>query len=297
MLQQSTRANNLFYIDWWLMNHCSWHCDYCHDILRSGSASLPYIRDCEQFLDQARLWAERRNLGVSVHFSGGEVTEWLDFDQLIDYAHRQNYRTSFRSHGHVDHSRWRKIMQSTQSVILEYHPKHSTRSTFLLSLEWAVRSQVYTQVNVNMDLATWNETNDLCEHIEIKWPQVKVYRKMLFDDPVFNTTPKDYSNEQIVFFQAQKDSLIKTDNDQEIKTDYQNSVLEKTNSFTGWQCWAGLEQCVVDAWGRVYRGHCRHGGYMGSISKQDIQWVTQPIVCGLKYCRNHFDNQATKILE
>lgn len=297
MLQRSTRPQNLFYIDWWLMNHCSWRCSYCHDIIRNGSASLPYIRDCEEFLDQARLWAERRGLGASVHFNGGEVTEWADFDQLINYAYKQGYKTSFRSHGHVDRARWQTLMQSTSSVILEYHPEHSHSSTFLISVEWAMKNHVHVQINMNMDQNTWDQTNELCDYVEQKWPNVQLYRKMLFDDPVFNTQPKQYSEQQIVFFKQQDGELVQEDQGRETATDYQHSVLDKANSFTGWTCHAGLEQCVVDAWGRVYRGHCRHGGYIGNIGKNDIQWPTQPIVCKLNFCRNHFDNQATKILE
>lgn len=297
MQQQSIRPQNLFYIDWWLTNHCSWSCSYCHDIIRNGSANLPYIRDCEEFLDQAWLHSQRKNLGASVHFSGGEVTEWLDFDQLLYYAHRTGYQTSFRSNGHVDRSRWNSLMQSSSSVILEYHPEHSHSSTFLISIDWAQRNKVHVQINMNMDLATWNDTNELSEYIEQKWPNIKLYRKMLFDDPVFNTRPKQYSDEQVIFFKQQDKGLILKDKDTETETDYQNLVLEKHNSYRGWTCYAGLEQVIVDAWGRVYRGHCRHGGYLGNIGKKDIQWPTQPIVCGLEYCRNNFDNQATKILE
>lgn len=297
MQQQSIRPRDLFYIDWWLMNHCSWQCSYCHDIIRNGSAVLPYIRDCEEFLDQAGLQAQRRNLKLSVHFSGGEVTEWLDFDQLIDYAHRNGAQTSFRSHGHVDRSRWQDLMLSTDSVILEYHPEHSHSSTFLISVDSARKQGVHVQINVNMDQSTWDQTNELCELIEDKWPEISLHRKMLFDDPVFNTQPKNYSQEQIIFFRQQSKDLVFKDGEQETETDYQNLVLDGANSYKGWQCWAGLEQCIVDAWGRVYRGHCRHGGYMGNITNKDIQWPTQPIRCGVDFCRNSFDNQATKILE
>lgn len=279
------------------MNHCSWNCSYCHDILRNGTAHLPYLRDCEYFLDQALLHSQRRSLGTSVHFSGGEVTEWHDFDQLLNYACRQGFQTSFRSNGHVDRTRWNQLMQNSSSVILEYHPEHSHSSTFLISVEWARRNKVHIQVNMNMDIITWEETNQLCDYIEQKWPDVRLTRKMLFDDPVFNSQVKNYTEEQIMFFKQQDKDLIKKDKDSQIETDYQNLVLENSNSYKGWTCYAGLEQIIVDAWGRIYRGHCRHGGYLGNITNKDIQWPTQPILCGVNYCRNNFDNQATKILE
>ena len=297
MLQRAPRPQTTFYIDWWLLNHCAWSCSYCHPIIRSGSAALPYIRDCEHFLDQARLQAERRGLGVSVHFSGGEVTEWQDFDQLLAYAHTQGYQTSFRSHGHVDRERWSRLMQTARSVTLDYHPEHSHSSTFLISVEWAVRNQVHVQINMNMDRATWDQTQELAAYIENKWPDITVYKKMLFEDPVFNAHPQQYTEQQIMFFKQQDGGLVRQQGDTTESTDYQTLILEDNNSFKGWQCWAGLEQCVVDAWGRVYRGHCRHGGYMGNIGRDDIQWPTQPIVCALDHCRNHFDILATKSLE
>jgi hypothetical protein len=102
---------------------------------------------------------------VSVHFSGGEVTEWQDFDQVLAYAHAQGYQTSFRSHGHVDHQRWSRLMQTAGSVTLDYHPEHSHSSTFLISVEWAVRNQVHVQINMNMDRATWDQTQELAAYI------------------------------------------------------------------------------------------------------------------------------------
>jgi hypothetical protein len=80
-------------------------------------------------------------------------------------------------------------------------------------------------------------------------------------------------------------------------TDYQTLVLEGRNKFKGYECWAGIEQVVVDAWGRVYIGHCRQGGFMGNIKDKNIVWPKESAVCTLDRCKNSFDILATKSIQ
>jgi hypothetical protein len=120
---------------------------------------------------------------------------------------------------------------------------------------------------------------------------------MLFEDPVFNTTPKDYTEEQTIQLKRQHGDIMITVADDVEYTDYQTLVLEDRNIFTGYKCQAGLEQIVVDAWGRVYKGHCRQNGFMGNIKDKNIVWPKQAAVCTLDYCRNSFDILATKSIQ
>ena len=137
----------------------------------------------------------------------------------------------------------------------------------------------------------------LYDRMQAKWPHIRVNKRMLFEDPVFNTTPRDYTTNQTMELKRQHGDIKITQGEQIEYTDYQTMVLEGKNVFKGYQCWAGLEQIVVDAWGRVYRGHCRQGGFMGNIKDKNIVWPTQSKTCALDICRNSFDILATKSIQ
>ena len=77
-------------------------------------------------------------------------------------------------------------------------------------------------------------------------------------------------------------------------TDYPTMVSDGANRFEGMRCSIGLEQLIVDAWGRVRRGHCGQGGSMGVIGGAII-WPTEALACRKPSCDNAFDILATKI--
>jgi len=291
----STRQANIFYINWWLMNHCSWACSYCNDIIRKGNIDLPYLNDCKQFIDDASLFAANQNKTLRIEFTGGEVTEWTDFLELITYAHRQGCDTQFRTNANVSLDIWKDYLLAANSILIEYHPEHTSTAHFLLCLNAAVNAGVSITVNLNMLKDSWEETESLFNRIQSKWPLVRINKRMLFEDPVFNTQPKEYTQEQTVKLKRQHgDIKIIKGSDVEY-TDYQTLVLEGRNKFKGYTCWAGLEQIVVDAWGRVYKGHCRQDGFMGNIKDKNIVWPTEAKACSLDLCKNSFDILATKI--
>jgi MoaA/NifB/PqqE/SkfB family radical SAM enzyme len=291
----SIRSQKYFYLDWWLMNHCSWQCSYCHDIIKSGSIDLPYIQDCTRFVDQLGSFSEGLGKILNINFTGGEVTEWNNFAQLLEYAHRQGCFTQFRSNANVSASEWLLLMKSTNSVILEFHPEHTQSSQFLIAVNNAVNQGVSVKININMLKESWQELEDLANYIREKWPSVTVNKKMLFQDPVFNASPVQYEDQQVAKLKIQTGDLKLNINGQEQHTDYQTLILENKNTFNQWQCWAGLEQMVVDAWGRVYRAHCRHNGFVGNLKDQQLKWPTEPLTCPVSHCRNNFDISATKI--
>lgn len=290
----STRPQGWFYINWWLMNHCSWSCSYCNETIRNGSINLPYIKDCKNFIDQAHKFASNLGLRLHIDFTGGEVTEWNQFLELISYAKDLDALIKFRSNASAAHDRWQEYMKYTDIVLLEIHPQHTQLSHFFLCVQSARDQNVEVNINVNMLPEKWTELESTLAKIQNRWPEVVINRKMLFDDPVFNTRPKDYSKEQIVLLKNQKSDLILSIGKSLEYTDYQTLLLEGKNQFAGWRCNIGLEQIIVDAWGHVYKGHCRKNAYMGMISQETINWPLDAHICDLPVCRNSFDIQATK---
>ena len=296
-LVAATRLPNKFHINWWLMNHCSWACSYCNETIRKGNIDLPYLSDCKKFIDDASLFATNQNKTASIEFTGGEVTEWTDFLELLTYAHTQGCETQFRTNGNVSLDKWQAYTVVADSILIEYHPEYTSTAHFLLIVNAAVDAGVSVNININMLKDSWEQSELLYNKIITKWPLIRVAKKMLFDDPVFNTTPQDYTEEQTAELKRQHNDIKITVDGIEEYTDYQTLVLEGTNNFKGYSCWTGIEQLVVDAWGRVYKGHCRKNGFMGNIKDKNIVWPTLPMICTLDACRNSFDILATKSIQ
>lgn len=290
----STRPQGWFFINWWLMNHCSWTCSYCPDIIRKGNIDLPFVDDCKNFLDRAQLHGQQRGLKLHLDFTGGEVTEWNQFLELIGYAKSIGSLVQFRSNASCALAHWQKLMNSTDIVVMEVHPEHTSLGHFLICVESAKAHEVEVHINVNMLPNNWQEIESVLEKIQTKWPEISISRKILFDDPIKNTQPKNYSQPQMDLLKNQRHDLIYTTGNVSRSTDYQTLILENKNRFTGWRCQIGLDQVIVDAWGKIYKGHCRKSAYIGKISDDQINWPTEPMICDLPLCRNAFDIQAGK---
>lgn len=297
MKLQSIRLGQRLYIDWWLMNHCSWRCSYCHEQLRNGSIDLVSATDCLRFIDIVTEHAADHDQICDFNFTGGEVTEWNEFSEIIARAKARGGSVRFRSNANCPIELWRILMQSTDSINIDLHPEHTLISKFMLALDLAVKESVSVTVNANMMRDRWEEIEHTCSVILDKYPMVKINRKIVFQDPIFNSRPQEYDSQQISKIKCQQGDLKFTDSHGQIEiTDYQTLVLESKNVFTDWQCEIGREQIIIDAWGRIYRGHCRIGGKIGDISDKQISWPRQPVTCVKELCRNAFDIQATKSL-
>lgn len=294
MKVSSTRNADLFYVDWWLHNHNRHRASYEHELLHCGNIDLPYLKDCKRFIDQVTVFAAKSNKQAHVNFTGGEVTEWVDFPDLLAYAKSQSCLTRFTSNTICDLQILNQCFSLADSVGIEVHPEYASISHILIVLRLLSIMPCSVNININMMPERWKEMEELYETIQVKYPYVSVSKKMLFDDPIFNTTPQNYSEEQIIAFKAQTgDIKIEHDNDIEY-TDFQSLVIEQKNKFKGFLCYAGVEQIIVDAWGRAHRGHCRKNGFMGSISDAELFWYNDPLICQVDACVNNFDILSTK---
>jgi hypothetical protein len=140
----------------------------------------------------------------------------------------------------------------------------------------------------------FEEIKEVIDRVTNKYPQVSIERRMLFDDPGRNQQPKTYTEPQKAVLIRQSGDIRVSTGSIVSYTDYPTMVSDGSNKFEGFNCKAGLEQFIVDAWGRVRRGHCGQGGSIGTIGGPII-WPTQELVCRRPSCDNAFDILATKI--
>lgn len=290
----ATRPQGWLWVDWWLLNHCSWHCSYCPELLRNGSVPKPSLHQCRAFIDL--LVAHAASLGVraKIKFTGGEPLEWSSLEDLLGYAHAQGVSVALRTNANTSADRWATICPSLTDCEMGYHPEHTQTSVYLLNLDRALAQGLHVRCVFNMLPTRFEETEQVLAKVQAKYPRVSIERRMLFQDPAVNHRPMQYTETQQVKLIRQSGDIKITQGSMISYTDYPTMIADSANRFEGMQCNIGLEQIIVDAWGRVRRGHCGQGGSLGLIGGPII-WPTQSLSCRRPSCDNAFDILATKV--
>lgn len=294
MILESTRSKERLHVDWWLMNHCNYNCSYCADIIKNSSIDLPKIGDCCDFIDRLKQHSIILNKQVEFNITGGEVTQWTFLPELLEKIHRSGFKSTIRSNASSSVSQWIEILKYVNGVRLEFHPEHQNLSHFVMMVSATMKANINCSLIINMLPELWQDLEQMIDKIRDLYPHLPLQKKMLFSDPLEKTHPLHYTEPQIKQFENQNGDLIFYENDRPIRTDFQTLIIHGKNKFAGHQCYAGVEQLIVDAWGRVYRGHCRQGGKIGFVNK-DIQFPKDLVVCKKPSCDNGFDIAATKV--
>ena len=199
-----------------------------------------------------------------------------------------------RTNASMPITEWQRLISSVDSINIEVHSEHTPISHFMLCLHAAKKKNVNVSITVNMLPDRWQELEGVISKIQQIWPDQHVHRKMLFEDPAINKQPMQYQPEQKVKLKRQHGDLISVyEQGEEEFTDFQTLMLEGKNTFPGQQCMAGIEQLIIDAWGRIKRGHCGQGGLVGKLGIE-FAGVQSPVICKADACRNGFDITATK---
>ena len=71
-------------------------------------------------------------------------------------------------------------------------------------------------------------------------------------------------------------------------------IADKTNDWSGWKCYAGVEQLIVDMNGIIHRGWCKVGKHIGHINDTVLKLPTTPIICSKTMCHCNYDIMSTK---
>lgn len=255
---------------------------------------MPNIRDCLIFVDQIRDHCQAQGFkSADFYITGGEVTEWPLLPEMIAAIDHHGWSSRIRSNGQSELEVYEKIWKHLQSITLEFHPEFAATAHFAQVISAAIKNSVAVSVTLMMTPERWKELEAWQERLENIWPSLPINRRLLFANPVINTQPLDYSESQIAALINQTGYLEYWQDDVMITTDFAALAVHGLNRFAGNRCAAGLEQIVVDAWGRVYRGHCRQGGRLGEIGKE-IRFPTEARLCDRPICNNGFDINATK---
>ena len=299
-------------INWNLGNRCNFECSYCPDSLNNGSFGWNDYEVVTAFIDQAIAHYAPRL--VYFEFTGGEVTLWKDFVKTAKYIKRVGHDVGFISNGSRTIRWWEKNKEIFDHVCLSFHPEAADPEHFAEVVK-IMSQECRTHCNIMMhtDLAIWDKCVEVADRvIDIK--NISIALQPLIVN--FSETLYTYSDNQLTFIDRQWDNygskirydktwklfrgsmdMVDTVNDLKKNSSAHRFINDKTNNWKGWDCWAGVEQIVVDFDGSVMRGWCRVDGVLGFIQHPDsIRWPTKPVRCNKSMCHCNFDIMSTKEL-
>jgi MoaA/NifB/PqqE/SkfB family radical SAM enzyme len=298
--------NEWFVVNWCLGNTCNFACSYCPSILHNGSKKWPELEDIKSFILKVK--ETHPNKKLYFEFTGGEVTLYKNFLEIAQFCKSLGIHIGLISNGSRTLRYWKENKKYFDHICVSFHPEFSKKEHFLDVIN-CLSGSLRTHVNVMMSPSYFDICKSLVEDI-IKIDNISVALQPLIVD--FGDQLYDYSEEQMQYINNQ-DFLTRTIKHTVTFENYRGKmkrvfpdgtgksvsvhqfISRETNNWQGWNCYAGVEQIIVDMDGSVYRGWCKVGGSIGKIWDQQLQLYDNPVICDKDFCHCNFDIMSTKI--
>ena len=306
-------ASETVVVNWNLGNMCNFSCSYCPPVLNNGSFGWNDLEVVKKFIDRTvEHYAPRT---VYFEFTGGEVTLWKDFVKCAEYIKSIGHDVGFISNASRTIRWWEQNKNNFDHVCLSFHPEHSDPDHFYQVVE--IMSKVCrTHVNImgHTDAIMFNEgvelSNRLADNLENismafqplvidfgeeRFPYTRAQQN-IFDEQFKLFGSRVKHTKEYKLYRGSMD-MLDTVNDLKQNSSAHRFIAENTNNWKGWDCWAGVEQIIVDFDGSVWRGWCRVGGRVGYIQYPEyVEFPKGPIRCNKNYCHCNFDIMCKKVL-
>lgn len=305
-LEHADRSNlDWFVVNWCLGNTCNFACSYCPTFLHDGSKKWPDLTDIKTFIKKVKL--NNPSKKIYIEFTGGEVTLYKHFIDICKFCNELDVKVGLISNGSRTIRYWEENKNLFDHICLSFHPEFSKPDHFLKVVS-LLSDNLRTHVNVMMSPDHFDMCKTLVEEV-VKVKNISLALQPLIVD--FKDQLYDYSQEQLEFIN-QQDKIIKQIVHDKTFKNYRGSMNRiypdgnsKTasahqfiafgaNDWKDWNCYAGVEQMIVDMDGSVYRGWCKVGGSIGKIWDTDLKFYSEPIICNKEFCHCNFDIMSTK---
>lgn len=298
-----------FVVNWCLGNTCNYSCSYCPSNLHDGSIKWPELEKIKQFI--SRVVEQVYPKKVYFELTGGEVTLYRYFLEICKHCTDLGAKVGLISNGSRTLRWWEENKKYFDHVCLSFHPEFAEPEHFVEVVK-ILNNDVRTHVNIMMS----PEQFDYCFAVANKIKNlgnISMALQPLIHD--FGDTVFDYTDAQKNIFDKQHE-LITKDIQFTRSFDYYRGAMKKiypdgtgevssahrfisfkTNDWSNWKCYAGVEQIIVDLGGNIFRGWCRVGEKIGNIYDQNLKIPTEPVTCNKTMCHCNFDIMSTKELD
>ena len=295
-----------FVVNWCLGNTCNYECSYCPASLHDGSKRWPDPSTIKKFIYKVKNHYFHKN--IYFEFTGGEVTMYKHFIDICKFCSDMDVKVGLISNGSRTIRYWEENKQYFDHVCLSFHPQFSEQDHFINVVK-CINNDVRTHVNIMMDpekfefcIAVANKVKN-CGNISMALqPLIHDFGDTLFDYTELQKKIFDKQHELISkhikftkTFDYYRGAMKMVDESGQSKiSSAHRFISEKTNDWSGWRCYAGIEQLIVDMDGSIFRGWCKEDGKIGHIDDSKLELPVQPIVCTKSMCHCNFDIMCTK---
>ena len=297
-------VSNTLLLTWVINNICTNHCSYCPANLHSGTNhhydwehAEKFIRDCF-----------KRYGSIQCNLTGGEPTVSPFFKELVNLIYDLGGVTNLTSNIVRSKDWWSNIASKLSCISVSYHPEfmesEEKENDFIEKIIFLTeRTRITARVMMHPDY--WDQcykfyqklkesNNGYCiemvrilPNFGIGAPFCDIEYNQEQEDILNNTLPIIHFNKLPDDFRHQRtESYAKySDETEDILNFEVSSVLEnsKLNDFYGWSCDIGIESLFVFYNGKVQRGNCAEGGWIGDITTV-VNWPSSGIICGKHEC-------------
>jgi len=307
-LEHSNPAHkDWFVVNWCLGNTCNFECSYCPVGLHDGSIKWPNIDQVKEFV--TRIVQQVYPRRVYFEFTGGEVTLYKHFSALCQHIYDLDAKVGLISNGSRTIRWWEEHKKYFDHICLSFHPEFADEKHFIDVVKIMSR-QLRTHVNIMMK----PEKFDFCYAVANKVKDVgniSIALQPLIHD--FGDQLYDYTDIQKRILDKQHDLITKhikfdtsfeyyrgamktisKDGEEKISSAHR-FIAHKTNDWSGWKCYSGVEQIIVDMEGNIFRGWCKVGGLIGNVMDPEFMVPTEPVLCNKTMCHCNFDIMSTKV--
>ena len=311
-------AKETVVINWLLGTKCNFSCSYCPPWLHEGDVDWPnnyhkwgtrYLKDIKKFiLEVIDHYYPKK---IYFEFTGGEVTLWKELIPLAKFIKENNATIGIISNGTRSPRWWRENKKYFDHICFSFHSEFSNPDKFLNVIK-EVNGEFRTHVNIMMNPDTWDECIQLAERIPNECHNISLALQPLMEGLGEEETVFSYTEEQQQVLDRQHHlygqhikwntnfpvprgamEMRDTKNSKKEISSAHRLIANKINDWSGWYCYAGIENLVVDWDGSLWRGWCREGGSLGNVY-EECHLPSKPILCKKSFCHCNFDIMCKK---
>ncbi len=295
-----------FVVNWCLGNTCNFECSYCPAELHDGSKPWPSLDSIKAFITKTVEQTAPRK--VYFEFTGGEVTLYKHFIEICQHCTELGAKVGLISNGSRTLRWWEENKQYFDHVCLSFHPQFAEADHFI-EVAKLLHNDIRTHVNIMMDPEKFDYCYAVANKVKNLGNLSMALQPLIHD---FGDTLFDYTPAQKNIFDKQHELITKhikftksfdyyrgamrimyNDGTTEVSSAHR-FISFKTNDWSGWKCYSGVEQVIVDMDGSIWRGWCRVGGPIGYIHDEQLIIPTDPVICNKTMCHCNFDIMSTK---
>lgn len=305
-LEHANESNSdWFVVNWCLGNFCNFECSYCPDVLHNGTKRWPEPDVIKNFITKVKQTHPDKKLYFE--FTGGEVTLYKHLIDICQFCSDNDVKVGLITNGSRTLRYWEQNKKYFDHVCISFHPEFADEKHFVEVVK-LLHNDIRTHVNIMMSpdkfeycYSVANKIKDLGNISMALQPLIHDFGDKLFDYNEFQNNILEKQHELITkhikfnrSFDYYRGAMKMIGPEKTRVQSAHKFISEKQNNWFGWDCYAGVEQLIVDMDGSIYRGWCKVGGLIGNIADTNLQLPTKPISCNKTMCHCNFDIMSTK---